>query len=195
MDNSETEVIKNLKDYHTGIMDSIRKAVRHYQERLADESGIISQTTVANYIHDFMVEYAKTYFRGNPNVEVREKRKMVTFIFKNKSVIILKFKKFNKHRRVSHPNTIQALSFIRQGELFPDFKETTNLIAGYLWDATMTEVDCLYALPNGKSTLAWIAYIPESTAVTPVIEVVEETTKAKPKLKTIPIKKVNEKAS
>lgn len=195
MDFSEKEIRDVLRKQIPIIQDCVLNAVRHYQEKLGGEAGIISKTTIANYIRDFMIEFARQQFSGNKNIIIKKRRGIVVFAFKIKSypTILLKFKKFNKYNIVSIPNTLSAMAYATQGDLFPDYQQTVNLFAGYKWNDTATQIDCLISYPNGDKSRAWVAYVSNNADVAPVIEIPEEERPAKPRVKIINIKKENEK--
>lgn len=189
---TETNVLTNLQGYSSKIQKCIQDAVQHFQEKLSDEAAIISQSTKASYIRDFIVENAQKYFYNDSNVTIGRKRGMIVFIFNTIPYIILKFKKFNKYNRVAYSRTSQALAFTCQEELFPAYENPVHLHAGYKWNETGTRIECLIGYPNGEGKHAWIAELTDRVS-TPIIHTIEPNVEApKVRVKIKPIEKTNE---
>jgi len=178
---NQEKILEDLKSYSDKIQSCIVKAVQHFQEKLADESAIITQSTKANYIRDFIVENAKKLFWNDPNVSIHRKRGMIVFRFNTSPHLFLKFKKFNKYNRVAYSRTAQALAFTSQDELFPEYSNAINLHAGYKWDEMNTKIECLIGLPDGNGRHQWIAYLGNTPNQT-VIENID-TALPEPKVK------------
>ncbi|MBL1121401.1 MAG: hypothetical protein D8M26_00760 [Ignavibacteriae bacterium] len=191
----QPEVLNNLEPFHTKIRNCIVEAVTHYQEKLADESAIISHTTKASYIRDFILENAMRAFANDPNVSIIKKRRMVVFLFRTNPSIVLKFKKFDKYNRVSYSRTFQAFNFTKQIEMFEDYGKTINLHAGYKWNETATQIECLIGFPDSERGHAWTVNITDSGIIQQVDTIAAEVTesvKPKVRLKVKQIKAVNE---
>lgn len=193
MDGSKNTIIENLQSYNVKIQNCIGNAVTHFQEKLADESAIISQSTKANYIRDFIVENAKKVFYDDPNVTIHRKRGMIVFLFHTTPHIFLKFKKFNKYNRVSYSRTMQSFAFSTQEELFTEYNNSVNLHAGYKWNDTGTQIECLIGYPNGEGKHAWIIYLADNISQPLIQNIPTVQTKPQIKLKIKPIENANEK--
>ena len=195
---SEERLIAELGDDLPRIKRCILLGVQHYQEKLADESAIISGNTRSNYIRDFIVFYAKREFGNDSSVKIVERKRMLTFIFiKSEARIILKFKKFDKYNRTSYSHTLQAIAFSTQGDLFPEYsRDRVNVHAGYKWNETATEIECMIGLPNAIRGHAWCMLIPNMGEIVTTMKKQEKTRVAKPqvRLKVTSIKSENEKA-
>lgn len=174
-------------------------AVIKFQAKLGDDAAILSKTTKANYIRDLIIDNAKKIFYDDPLVEIKEKGRLVIFVFKTQpQYIYLKFKKFNKYNRVAYSRTIQAYKYFNQFELFDERERTINLHAGYKLDDTGTQIECLIGYPNGDGGHLWTIMIPDKTDVVKISEIEKETTeilKPELKLRVNQIRKANERAS
>lgn len=192
------ELLDKIESYHQKIRNCISKAVEHYQERLAEESAFISPLTKASYIRDFIIENVKKVFFDDASVLIINKHGMITLVFKTEPIIVLKFKKFDKYNRVSSTRTVQSYDYSNQLVLFPELGTTTNLIAGYKWNETGTEIECLIALPKDEKRHAWTVNIPNSCEPKEILNFDQEKSEPiKPTitLKVKQIRKYNDKTS
>lgn len=191
------EILTKIELYKVKIRTCITRGVEHYQDKLADESAFISPLTKASYIRDFILDNVKKEFFGDPLIDIKNKRGMITLVFKTEPYIVLKFKKFDKYNRVSPTRTMQSFSFANQINLFPEYGTTVNLNAGYKWNETGTEIDCLIGLPNNERRHAWTVIIPDRGEAKELLndQTLIEPIKPIIKLKVKQIRKSNEKAS
>jgi hypothetical protein len=173
----QEEIMDKINDrYKFKIQSSIVNAVKHYQEKLSDESLFLSPLTKSSYIRDFILKNIIEAFKNEASVEIIRKKGMILLLIKTNPVIMLKFKKFNKYYRIAAARTIQAMAYSNQtqGELFPDYSSTIHLHAGYKWDESYTQVDCLIGLPNSLTGHSWVTLIPASGELNKVVETTKD---------------------
>lgn len=173
----QDEVMDKIEDrYKFKIQSAIVNAVRHYQEKLSDESLFLSALTKSSYIRDFILKNISELFENEASVEIKRRRGMILLIIKTNPIIMLKFKKFNKYYRIASARTMQALAYSNQtqGELFPEYSETIHLHAGYKWDDSYTQVDCLIGFPTSLTGHSWVTLIPASGDINKVVETTKE---------------------
>ena len=111
------DVLKGIEPEIEIVNRCIVDAVRHYQEKLGDESAKHSALTKASYIRDQILENITKEFFGNPKVGIMRKRGMITLVFYTEPIIILKFKKFDKYNRVCSTRTTQSFMYSNQFNL------------------------------------------------------------------------------
>ncbi len=182
----QAEVMNKINDrYKFKIQSSIVNAVKHYQEKLSDESLFLSSLAKSIYIRDFILKNITESFKNEASVEIKRKRGMILLTIKTTPAIMIKFKKFNKYNRIASARTMQALAFSNQsqGELFPDYSETIHLHAGYKWDESYTQIDCLIGMPDSLTGHSWITLIPASGDVKKIVETTNEEIVSKPNVK------------
>ena len=192
------EVLKGIEPELEIVNRCILDAVRHYQERLGDESAKHCALTKASYIRDQILENITKEFFGNPIVAIMKKRGMITLAFYTEPIIILKFKKFDKYNRVCSTRTTQSYMYSNQYNLFEELTRTINLHAGYKWNETETAIECIIGLPNSERDHAWTVVLQNKSLaneLTGTKTLHTEEIKPKVKLKVKEIRKKNEQAS
>ena len=191
------DVLKGIEPEIEKVHSCIVNAVRHYQERIGDESGTHSPLTKASYIRHQIIENIKKDFFGNPKVEIKRKRGMTSLVIHTEPIIVLKFKKFDKNNRVCPTRTMQSYMYSNQLHLFPEYSRTVNLHAGYKWDDTGTMVECIIGMPNSEREHAWIVVLKDRSIAPEATEaktVFSEEIKPNIKLKVKEIRNKNEQA-
>ncbi len=186
----ETEVV--LEPHYSKITDAISNGFGDYLKVLANLNAegkrvVFKKGTIAGMIHDFIKARIKDAFTENDNVETKEFNRIFGVHIDGK--ILIRFKKINNDFTTSNIQTKQTVDFEKQYEIEGLPGKSTFLYAGYLPDATWTNIKNIYLLCKKGGNLVWqkdLTGFAEQTQISFVIpiEEQEETVVSRVKIKT-----------
>lgn len=150
------EALRILAPYLETIRRCVRTGVDHYLTQVPPEARAwYSARTRASIIHDAIVQSAYHEFSAIPGVQLENRRGYLEVIIDGR--LRLRWKKLNAGLRPRNIPTQQTYEFMHQLQFdFPDAPPSlTNIIAGYRWNTTQTDILGVYIVcPNG-ATNAW----------------------------------------
>jgi hypothetical protein len=174
--NSETFVKQHITtDRATVIYQCIIAAINEYRTQYAGLRQKHSARTEASIIHDLIVNNIKNNFKDDHNTYCVTKRNLFLLGINNGAVIV-RFKKMDKHLKVSNIPTQQSFDFNNQQ--FYLFGPSININAGYVPNGL--ELDVYFACPENNNKNSWSWPIkPEVSTFVPEIqpESAQETTR------------------
>ena len=163
---SMTEILENLGDEIVSELDEIARAAhqrfRTYSPEVLVELDVRAQAA-CTYSH--MLAEGDRRFLGRPRVRTIDLRGLKLWHFEDADVVI-RLKKMDEDGRSRNYPTKQAKAFDRQLELPGLPSPPVRLTAGYLLDATGTQlVRAQIAMPSGRDTLWCAAIVPREDRV------------------------------
>ena len=130
---------KTFSRYETEIQECIVSAWNDYHKFFASVKHLLSPTSRASIVFDFIVNNIKQRFDGRRNVRVSKSRRI--FLLNIEEKILLRFKKL-RNNKASCVRTQQTLDFFRQVEL-PDIPSPKRYIVGYQLNKIQTEIKAI----------------------------------------------------
>jgi hypothetical protein len=114
---------------------------------------ILTPRSRASVIHDYMVAFARDFFKDDPGIRIFTKRGLSLINIDDS--LLLRFKKLDAEKRSRNIPTQQTYLFRAQLELPGIPAELTHIEAGYVLNELQTMLDGIYiTCPNGKR-LEW----------------------------------------
>jgi hypothetical protein len=150
---TEDEADSVLKPYYDAIRGFFFGAWQDW-EKLPDEMrAALSTRARANFIYDFILFRAKTFFSRNKEVTLIEKRGL--FLFGLRGKVLFRFKKLKKDKRHCNIQTQQQIELSLQRELPGMPPKAASLIIGYQLNIPETDIEAiLVTYPTGRQ-LSW----------------------------------------
>jgi hypothetical protein len=114
---------------------------------------ILTPRSRASVIHDYMVAFARDFFKDDPGIRIFARRGLSLMNIDDS--LLLRFKKLDAEKRSRNIPTQQTHLFRAQLELPGIPAELTHLEAGYVLNELQTALDGVYiTCPNGNR-LEW----------------------------------------
>lgn len=166
-DLSRDRALVMLKPHLADLSGSVTDAWAVWESRcqtFPEDRVKLSDRSRASIVYDYMKDSATRRFTGKPDVYLSNKRGYLSVTICGK--VVIRFKKFDKYRRVRSIPTRQYNLFMLQQSL--EGFELVNLVTGYRVDDLQTGIaEVLIACPSGAKNL-WYADI--TTEIPPQVE-------------------------
>lgn len=183
-------VKKHLSPYLSILHKSIIMAWEEYHK---DFSKIIHKTSAlapSVIMNGLVVNFAKKYFDGYNNVEIKKNSHSAIFIIRSSTDnfrIDLRFKKLDKYYRTHNARSARNTNFVNQvhepylGEVFQPIPQTKiNINAGFQIGETWDKIEIYITCPNGARSIAWKFGINDNDSL-PVENVSRENVSVEPR--------------
>ena len=159
---SQEEAQNILSPFLSDIYASIAEgwtAWKRVTEQIPELGAILRSRTRASFVFDHIVDAAKRRFHEErEGVHWVETKGLFRLVFDDG--VILRFKKFDKHRRASAIPTKQHLQFILQYALELGEFQLVNLFSGYRLMEHQSDIqDIIITCPDGRQ-VKWYIDIP-----------------------------------
>ena len=141
---------QKISRYSNDIHACINKGFKKAQGAIKPSRHVLSPTSRANIIRDFIVNEAQTIFPAENVIRGRGNIILIKF-----DGFLIRFKKLDKRRLAGNIQTLQAINFSSQSDL-PGCQSSIHLNAGYVLDETKSSIKNIFiTCPSSQDANRW----------------------------------------